>query len=96
MRFHSGSCSAAVKQQPWVLFHQAAFQPFCSQPIALPGVVVSQGQYPAFGLVEFLTTGLDPLIQPIQIPLQIMTGEMVTRIINGGEPLSSALPEILV
>jgi len=34
------------------------------------GVVVTQGQDPAFGLVEPHTVGLDPSIQSVQISLQ--------------------------
>ncbi|KAJ7412075.1 integral membrane protein dgcr2 idd [Pitangus sulphuratus] len=53
-----------------VLFHQAAFQPLCPKPAALPQVVVIQGQDPELGLNETHTTGPSPLIQPVLIPLQ--------------------------
>jgi len=36
----------------------------------LHGVVVTQVQYPALGLVETLAVGLGPSIQSVQIPLQ--------------------------
>ena len=42
----------AVDQHPKVLFHQAAFQPLPAKPVALHGVVVTQVQDLAFGLVE--------------------------------------------
>ena len=59
-----------VNQHPKVLFHQAAFQSLLPKPVALHGVVVTQVQEPAFGLVEAHTVGLDPLIQAVHIPLQ--------------------------
>ncbi|KAK4832516.1 hypothetical protein QYF61_023581 [Mycteria americana] len=60
----------AVNQQSQVLFHQAAFQPLFPKPVALHGVVVTQVQDLALGLVKPPTVGLRPLIQPVQIPLQ--------------------------
>ncbi|KAK4827055.1 hypothetical protein QYF61_013696 [Mycteria americana] len=60
----------AVSQHPQVLFCQAAFQPLFPKPVALRGVVVTQVQDPALGLVKPHTIGLSPLIQPVQIPLQ--------------------------
>ncbi|KAK4830776.1 hypothetical protein QYF61_013609 [Mycteria americana] len=54
----------AVNQHPWVLFHQAAFQPLFPKPVALHGVVVTQVQDLALSLAEPHTTGLDLLIQP--------------------------------
>ncbi|GAB0199151.1 hypothetical protein GRJ2_002380500 [Grus japonensis] len=61
---------SAVNQHSQVLFLQAAFQPLCPKPAALPGVVVTEVQDPALGLVKPHTAGLGPSIQPIQIPLQ--------------------------
>ncbi|GAB0190507.1 hypothetical protein GRJ2_001516000 [Grus japonensis] len=55
-------------QHPQVLFCQAAFQPLFPKPVALHGVVVTQVQDPALGLVKPHTVGLSPLIQPVQIP----------------------------
>ena len=67
----AGSCSAGwINQHPQVLFCQAAFQPPFPKPVALCGVVVTQVQDPALSLVEPHTTGLSPLVQPVQIPLQ--------------------------
>ncbi|KAK4816500.1 hypothetical protein QYF61_017461 [Mycteria americana] len=60
----------AVNQHSQVLLCQAAFQPLFPKPVALHGVVVTQVQDPALGLVEPHTIGLSPLIQPVQIPLQ--------------------------
>ncbi|KAK4819271.1 hypothetical protein QYF61_000482 [Mycteria americana] len=60
----------AVDQHTQVLFRLAAFQPLFPKPVALHGVVVTQVQDPALGLVEPHTTGLDPSIQPVQVPLQ--------------------------
>ncbi|KAK4828025.1 hypothetical protein QYF61_022802 [Mycteria americana] len=57
---------AAVNQHPQVLFHQAAFQPLFPKPVALHGVVVTQVQDLALGLVEPHTIGLSPSIQPVQ------------------------------
>ncbi|KAK4818014.1 hypothetical protein QYF61_004127 [Mycteria americana] len=71
---HLGSLLAhvqpAVNQHAQVLFLRAAFQALLPKPVALHGVVVIEGQDPAFGLVEPHTTGLSPSIQPVQIPLQ--------------------------
>ena len=39
-------------------------------PVVLHGVVVTQVQDPAFGLVETHTIGFCPSIQSVQIPLQ--------------------------
>ncbi|KAK4825177.1 hypothetical protein QYF61_024657 [Mycteria americana] len=60
----------AVDQYPQVLFHRAAFQPLFPKPVALHGVVVTQVEDPALGLVEPHTIGPSPRIQPVQIPLQ--------------------------
>ncbi|KAJ7413022.1 hypothetical protein BTVI_44355 [Pitangus sulphuratus] len=70
---HAGSFSAAVDLQPQVIFCWAAFQSLFLQTVALHGVVVARVQDPsAFGLVEPCATGLDPSIQPVQIPLPIL------------------------
>ncbi|KAK4827067.1 hypothetical protein QYF61_013708 [Mycteria americana] len=61
---------AAVNQHPQVLFRWAAFQPLFPKPVALHGVVVTQVQDLALGLVEPHTTDLSPSIQPVQVPLQ--------------------------
>jgi len=53
----------AEKQHCWV-------KPLFPKPVALHGVVVTQVQHPALGLVEPHTAGLSPSIQPVQIPLQ--------------------------
>ena len=63
----------AVNQHPQVLFGRAAFQPLLPKPVALHGVVVTRVQDPALGLVETLTVGLGPSIQPVQIPLQSLS-----------------------
>ncbi|KAK4811237.1 hypothetical protein QYF61_022134 [Mycteria americana] len=47
-----------------------AFQPLFPKPVALHGVVVTQVQDLALGLVEPHTIDLGPSIQPVQIPLQ--------------------------
>ncbi|KAK4821776.1 hypothetical protein QYF61_000837 [Mycteria americana] len=60
----------AINQHPQVLFCQAAFQPLFPKPVALHGVVVTQVQDPALGLVKPHTIDLGPSIQPVQIPLQ--------------------------
>ncbi|KAK4818581.1 hypothetical protein QYF61_015381 [Mycteria americana] len=61
---------AAVNQHPQVLFHLAAFQPLFPKSVALHGVVVTQVQDLALGLVKPHTIDLGPLIQPVQVPLQ--------------------------
>ncbi|KAK4832234.1 hypothetical protein QYF61_021148 [Mycteria americana] len=61
---------AAVNQHSQVLFRWAVFQPLFPKPVALHGVVVTQVQDPALGLVKPHTIGLGPSIQPVQIPLQ--------------------------
>ncbi|KAK4815167.1 hypothetical protein QYF61_017663 [Mycteria americana] len=61
---------AAVDQHPHVLFRRAAFQPLFPKPVALHGVVVTQVQDPALGLVEPHTIDLGPSIQLVQVPLQ--------------------------
>ncbi|KAK4818987.1 hypothetical protein QYF61_022818 [Mycteria americana] len=61
---------AAVNQHPQVLLCWAAFQPLFPKPVALHGVVVTQVQDLALGLVEPHTVGLSPWIQPVHIPLQ--------------------------
>ncbi|KAK4821092.1 hypothetical protein QYF61_013420 [Mycteria americana] len=60
----------AVDQHSQVLFWHTAFQPLFPKPVALHGVVVTQVQDPALGLVEPHTIGLGPSIQPVQVPLQ--------------------------
>ena len=60
----------AVDQHPKLLFWWAAFQSLFPKPVALHGVVVTEVQYPAFGLVEPHTTDLCPSIQSVQIRLQ--------------------------
>ncbi|KAJ7408791.1 hypothetical protein BTVI_58562 [Pitangus sulphuratus] len=48
----------AVDQHTQVLFYQAVFQPLFPKPVALPGVVVTQGHDLAFFLIEPHTIGL--------------------------------------
>ncbi|GAB0186435.1 hypothetical protein GRJ2_001108800 [Grus japonensis] len=60
----------AVNQHLQVLFCRAAFQPLFPKPAALHGIVVTQVQDLAPSLVESHPVGLDPSIQPVQIPLQ--------------------------
>jgi len=60
----------AVDQNPKVLFRWAAFQPLFPKLVALHGVVVTEVQDPAFGLVEPHTVGLGPSTQSVQVPLQ--------------------------
>ncbi|PKU40383.1 hypothetical protein llap_9314 [Limosa lapponica baueri] len=59
-----------VDQHPQGYFCQAALQPLFPKRVALHGVVLTQVQDPAIGLIESHTIGLSPLIQPVQIPLQ--------------------------
>ncbi|KAK4823445.1 hypothetical protein QYF61_002190 [Mycteria americana] len=59
-----------INQHLQDLFCRAAFQPLFPKPVALHGVVVTQVQDLALGLVEPHTTGLGPSIQPVQVPLQ--------------------------
>ncbi|KAK4824816.1 hypothetical protein QYF61_019666 [Mycteria americana] len=61
---------SGIDQHPQVLFHWAAFQPLFPKPVALHGVVVTQVQDPALGLVKPHTIDLGPSIQPVQVPLQ--------------------------
>ncbi|KAK4821791.1 hypothetical protein QYF61_003166 [Mycteria americana] len=63
---------AAVNQHPQVLLCQAAFQPLFPKPVALHGVVGTQVQDLALGLVEPHTIDLGPWIQPVQVPLQTL------------------------
>ena len=42
----------AIDQHPQVIFCRAAFQPLLAKPVALHGVIVTQAQDPALGLVE--------------------------------------------
>ncbi|KAK4820419.1 hypothetical protein QYF61_026255 [Mycteria americana] len=60
----------AVNQHSQVLLCWAAFQPLFPKPEALHGVVVAQVQDLALSLVESHTIGLNPSIQPVQVPLQ--------------------------
>ncbi|KAK4824303.1 LOW QUALITY PROTEIN: hypothetical protein QYF61_013048 [Mycteria americana] len=60
----------AVDQHPQVLFPWAAFQPLFPKPVALHGIVVTQVQDLALGLVKPHTIGPSPSIQPVQISLQ--------------------------
>jgi len=72
----------AFDQHPKVLFRRAAFQSLFAKPVVLHGVVVTQVQDPAFGLVEPHTIVLSPSIQPVQMPLptleQIDTPNLVS------------------
>ncbi|KAK4832512.1 hypothetical protein QYF61_023577 [Mycteria americana] len=49
---------------------EAAFQPLFPKSVALHGVVVTEEQDLALGLVKHHTVDLGPSIQPVQIPLQ--------------------------
>ena len=49
---------------------RAAFQPLFPKPVVLHGIIVTQEQDLALGLVELHTVVLIPLIQPVQAPLQ--------------------------
>jgi len=57
----------AVNQHPKVLFCRAVFQSLLPKPVALHGVVVTEVQDPALGLVKPHTVGLGPLIQPVAL-----------------------------
>ncbi|KAK4807115.1 hypothetical protein QYF61_018456 [Mycteria americana] len=59
----------AVNQHPQDLLCLAAFQPLFPKPVALHGVVMTQVQDLALGLVKPHTIDLGPSIQPVQIPL---------------------------
>ncbi|KAJ7395241.1 hypothetical protein BTVI_157115 [Pitangus sulphuratus] len=59
-----------VNQYSQVLFHWAALQPLCPQPVALQRVVEAKAHNPALGLVEPHAIGLSPSIQPVQVPVQ--------------------------
>ncbi|KAK4826394.1 hypothetical protein QYF61_008065 [Mycteria americana] len=63
---------AAANQHPQVLLCWAAFQPLFPKPVGNPlhGVVVTQVQDLALGLVEPHTIHPSPSIQPVQVPLQ--------------------------
>ncbi|KAF4803090.1 hypothetical protein TURU_020535 [Turdus rufiventris] len=68
---HPGSCSAAATSSP------RSFPATLSQPVALPGIVVTQGQDPVLGLVEPHTFGLghdpawpDPSAEPSWPPAE--------------------------
>jgi len=62
--------SQLLTNTPRSFSFRTAFQPLLPKPVALYGVVVTEVQDPAPGLVEPHTVGLSPLIQPVQIPLQ--------------------------
>ncbi|PKU46678.1 hypothetical protein llap_2995 [Limosa lapponica baueri] len=70
---HLGTLLAHVKlsvhQYPQILFCWATIQPLFPKPVALPGVVVTQMQDLALGLIEPHAIGLGSLIQPVQVPL---------------------------
>jgi len=66
---HLGTLLAHVQlyidQRSLVYFFYTVFQPLCSKPVDLSGVVVAKVQDPALGLVELNPTGLSPAIQPV-------------------------------
>ena len=66
---HLGTLLAHVQlyidQRSLVHFFYTVFQPLCSKPVELSGVVVAKVQDPALGLVELNPTGLSPAIQPV-------------------------------
>ncbi|KAK4827372.1 hypothetical protein QYF61_017310 [Mycteria americana] len=64
---------AAVNQHPQVLLCWAAFQPLFPKPVALHGVAVAQVQDLALGFVKPHTIDLGPSIQPVQIPLYLIS-----------------------
>ncbi|KAK4830680.1 hypothetical protein QYF61_012849 [Mycteria americana] len=87
---------AAVDQHSQVLFCQAAFQPLFPKPAALYGVVVTQVQDLALGLVESHTLGLSPLIQPSLPTLkQINTPTQLGVICNLTEGALDPLVQII-
>ncbi|KAK4816656.1 hypothetical protein QYF61_019892 [Mycteria americana] len=69
LRGHLGTLLAhlqlAVNQHPQVLLCWAAFQPLFPKPVVLHGVVVTQVQDLALGLVEPHTIDLGSSIQPV-------------------------------
>ncbi|TRZ05870.1 hypothetical protein HGM15179_021237 [Zosterops borbonicus] len=60
----------AFNQHLQVLFHQAVLQPLFLKPVALHGIVVTQWQDPALGLIGLHTVGPSLLIKLVQILLQ--------------------------
>jgi len=53
-----------------MIFCRTALQPLLPIPVSFDGIVVTQVQDLAFGLVETHTVGLGSSVQPDQIPLQ--------------------------
>jgi len=67
---HLGTLLAHVQsstdQYTKVCFFSAIFQPLCSKPVVLLGVVVAEVQDPLLDLVELHPTAFSPVIQPAQ------------------------------
>ncbi|KAK4827693.1 LOW QUALITY PROTEIN: hypothetical protein QYF61_020827 [Mycteria americana] len=68
----------AVNQHPQVLLCQAAFQPLFPKPVVLHGVVVTQVQDLALGLVEPHTIDPGPSIQPVWVSLTFLPSSRLT------------------
>jgi len=93
----------AVNQHPKFLFCRAAFQPLFSKPVVFHGVIVTQVQDLALGLVEPHTICLGPSIEvPLQslptlkqidIPYQL---GVICRVTGGSlEPLIQIIDEVV-
>jgi len=68
---HTAGSFSAGCQHSQVLIFWAAFQSLLPKPVVLHGVVVTQVQDLAFGLVEPCMIYFSPSIQPIQLSPKI-------------------------
>ncbi|KAK4815224.1 hypothetical protein QYF61_022871 [Mycteria americana] len=58
-----------IHQDPQVLLHRAALNPFIPQPVLIPGVAPTQVQDLTLGLVEPHEVHVGPLLELVQVPL---------------------------
>ncbi|PKU42315.1 rna-directed dna polymerase from mobile element jockey-like [Limosa lapponica baueri] len=58
-----------VHRHPQVLLLRAALNPFCTQPVFVSGIAMSQVQDLALGLVELHEVHMGSLLKPVQVPL---------------------------
>jgi len=59
----------SVHQYSQVLLHRATLNPFISQSVLLLGIVPTQVQDLALGLVELCEVCTGPLLKPVKVPL---------------------------
>jgi len=62
-----------ISQHSRIILLRAALKPFSTQPVSVLEIAPTQVQDLALDLVEIHEIGIDPLLKPVQVPLDGIT-----------------------